>query len=375
MVRRIKKKFQQRKTRLTHKTRRVVKKNKRGRSAPVTSKINVNKKQSHTTSTSQTITTLPTVPTVIDSTPQRPLTESSINEVNEVSGLQLEQMNAELDEIYAKAYEEGYFEGGEAKVGKLLPQGYILPDYTVDHLLSIAFQTVRSSLVPLNSPTHVYHQIKSAIEQHRPFSLVRLGDGELLTLAHNTVISTDEAKRRGAFLPYAGVQLPDAEASAMLIEAIKRADYIGIPESRHPSYQGLLFPVLKHAQIDYRKLKLTTSTINYALNEQGLLHPILSNSSLLLIGNQVEGLSHILARQGYRIAGMITPVNGTQDVASIVEQASHFEFDLAFVSAGVAAVAICTGIASKMGKVALDMGHMANKLESGEISLKFRLGV
>ncbi|MBP1907759.1 hypothetical protein J2Z32_004440 [Paenibacillus turicensis] len=361
MVRRSKKKFQQRKTRLTHKSRRVFKKNKRGRSAPVTSK--------------QTITTLPTIPTVIDSTEQRPLTESSINEVNQEPSLQLEQMNAELNEIYAKAYEEGYFEGGEAKVGNLIPQGYILPEYTVDHLLAIAFQTVRSSLVPLNSPTHVYHQIKSAIEQRQPFSLVRLGDGELLTLAHNTVISTDEAKRRGAFLPYAGVQLPDAEASAMLIEAIKRADYIGIPESRHPSYQGLLFPVLKHAQIDYRKLKLTSSTINYALNEQGFLHPILSSCSLLLIGNQVEGLSHILARQGYRIAGMITPVNGTQDVASIVEQASHFEFDLAFVSAGVAAVAICTGIVSKMGKVALDMGHMANKLESGEIALKFRLGV
>lgn len=366
MVRRIKKKFQQRKTRLTHKSRRVFKKNKRGRSAPVTSKLSMNKKQSHT---------LPIIPTLSDSTQHNAINEPKINELNEGSPLQLELMNAELDEIYTKAYEEGYLEGGEAKVGNLIPHGYILPDYTVDQLLTIAFQTVRSSLVPLNSPTHVYHQIKSALEQHLPFSLVRLGDGELLTLAHNTVISTDEAKRRGAFLPYAGVQLPDAGASAMLIEAIKRADYIGIPESRHPSYQGLLFPVLKHAQIDYRKLKLTTSTINYALNEQGYLHPILSSSSLLLIGNQVEGLSHILARQGYRIAGMITPVNGTQDVASIVEQASHFEFDLAFVSAGVAAVAICTGIASKMGKVALDMGHMANKLESGEIALKFRLGV
>lgn len=370
MVRRIKKKFQRRKTRLTHASRRVFKKNKRGRSASVPFKMNINKPQSPTSSTSQTLTTLPTV---IDSTEQRPLTLT--NEVNEGPSLQLELMNAELNELYAKAYDEGYFEGGEAKVGKLLPQGYILPDYTVDDLLSIAFQTVRSSLVPLNSPIHVYHHIKTALAQQRPFSLVRLGDGELLTLAHNTVISIDEAKRRGAFLPYAGVQLPDELASAMLIDSIKTADYIGIPESRHPSYQGLLFPVLKHAQLDYRKLKFTTSTINYALNEQGLLHPILSSSSLLLIGNQVEGLSHILARQGYRIAGIITPVNGTHDVTRVVEQASQMEFDLAFVSAGVAAVSICTQIASKMGKVALDMGHMANKLESGESALKFRLGV
>lgn len=357
MVRRIKRKFQRRKTRLTHTSRRVFKKNKRGRYASVTSPI----------------PTPPRVPTLPDST--KNLTEPITNEVTDIPSLQLEQMNAELNEIYARAYEDGYFEGGESKVGELIPQGYILPEYTLDQLLSIAFQTVRSTLVPLISPTQVYHQIKTAIEQHRPFSLVRLGDGELLTLAHNTVISIDEAKRRGAFLPYAGVQLPDAEASAMLIEAIKVADYIGIPESRHPSYQGLLFPVLKQAQLDYRKLKLTTSTINYALNEQGFLHPLLSSSSLLLIGNQVEGLSHILTRQGYRIAGLITPVNGTQDIASVVEQASQIEFDLAFVSAGVAAVGICTQIASRMGKVALDMGHMANKLESGEMALKFRLGV
>lgn len=360
MVRRIKRKFQRRKTRLTGKSKRVFKKNKRGWRAPVTSKKTMNKKQSHT---------LPIIPILSDST--EPIT----NELNEAPPLQLETMNTELNEIYIKAYDEGYFEGGEAKVGKLLPQGYILPDYTVDHLLSIAFQTVRSALVPLTSPMHIYPQIKLAIEQKQPFSLVRLGDGELLTLAHNTVISTEEAKRRGAFLPYAGVNLPDAEASAMLIEAIKSADYIGIPESRHPSYQGLLFPVLKHAQLDYHKLKLTSSTINYALNEQGLLHPILSSGSLLLIGNQAAGLRHILERQGCRIAGLITPVNGTQDVASVIEKASQMQFDLAFVSAGVAAVAICSQIASKMGKVALDMGHMANKLESGEMSLKFRLGV
>ncbi|MNJ57412.1 hypothetical protein D3C77_530000 [compost metagenome] len=68
-------------------------------------------------------------------------------------------------------------------------------------------------------------------------------------------------------------------------------------------------------------------------------------------------------------------MNGTRDVARVVQQAAQMEFDLAFVSAGIAAVGICTEIASQMGKVALDMGHLANKLESGETVLKFRLGV
>lgn len=293
----------------------------------------------------------------------------------ESTSTQLTMMNEQLDLIYKKGYEEGYFEGGEAKVNKLLPQGFVLPAYTLDDILARGLQTVNHSLVALATPAQVYQRIQAALHARSPFSLIRLGDGELLTLSHNAVISAEEAKRRGEFLPYAGVHLPDAEASRMLLQGIKEADYVGIPESRHPSYQGLLFPVLNHFGLDYRSLKLTSSTINYALNEQGYLHSLLTQRSILLIGNQAAGLLPALARQHCHIAGVITPVNGTRDVASVVQQASQHKFDLAFVSAGIAAVGICTGIASQMGKVALDMGHLANKLESGETVLKFRLGV
>ncbi|GAA0133323.1 hypothetical protein YSY43_01630 [Paenibacillus sp. YSY-4.3] len=270
---------------------------------------------------------------------------------------------------YDEGYRQGYYEGGEAKVERQLPPYTVLPDLTLDDVIARGIQQVTASLVPIMSPTAVCTEIIRALGQRRPFSVIRLGDGELLTLAHDMIISTEQARLWGPFLPYAGVTLPDAAASRSLAESIRKANIVGIPVSRHPSFQGLLFPALNQLDISHHKLRMTSSTVNYALHEQGLLYRMLYGQKLLLIGNKAAGLSGVLESGGLEVTGIVTPVNGVHDVQRIVEQAALIEFDLALVAAGVAAVMICTAIAEELGKVSFDMGHLANRLESGEALL------
>lgn len=297
------------------------------------------------------------------------------SDLDETGGLPTEALLADADAAaaYEEGYRQGYFEGGEAKVGNLIPSSMILPELTVDDLISKGYQTVVATLFPLIRPAGVYEAMKAALDQKAPLSLIRLGDGELLTLAHDIVIPTEQAVRWGHFLPYAGVNLPDPLTREALAASLQLADIIGIPESRHPSYQGLLFPILRHYGIDYRKLGLTSSIVNYAFNEEGFLAKLLVGRKILIIGNEAPGLSMLLEQQGFHISGMIHPVQGVADVSRVMEQTRAIEFDLALVAAGVAAVLICTQIAKKLGKVSFDLGHLANKLESGEVKLESRL--
>lgn len=273
-------------------------------------------------------------------------------------------------EAYAHGHREGLFEGGEAKLGRLIPHHTMLPEITVDEVIAAGFGSFAESLYPLLPAPAVFQAAATALQEGRPLSIVRLGDGELLTLAHGTVIPTEDAIRWGSFLPYAGVQLPDAGAREALAHAVRSADIIGVPQSRHPSYQGLLFPVLRHYGMDYRTMQLTTSTVNYELNAGGYLARLLEGRRVLLIGNQSPELADWLSRQGIAITGLVAPVQGVADVEAVLARTREQpDFELALVAAGVAAVIICTRLATEQGKLALDLGHLADKLIRGEMLL------
>lgn len=256
-------------------------------------------------------------------------------------------------------------------MNRLIPPYYVLPELTADDLIEAGFRQHALSLMPLLSPSAVSGLLMDALSLGRPFSLVRLGDGELLALAHDTVLTVEEARARGPFLSYAGIQLPDHLVRDHMAASLLAADLIGIPESRHPNYQGLLFPVLRHYGIDYRSLRLTSSTINYALNEQGYLMRVLQGRRVLIVGNKAAGLAQVLAIYGIQVSGCVGEVNGAADTNRVMNRIRELRgsFDIALVAAGIAAVILCPIIAQELGVAAVDFGHLANKLENGEVQL------
>ncbi|GAS85578.1 unknown protein [Paenibacillus amylolyticus] len=270
---------------------------------------------------------------------------------------------------YAEGYRDGVFAGGEALVAQHIPPDHILPAVAAADLIAAGFRQYAPSLARLASPHEMAGHITAALDAQRPLSVVRLGDGELLTLAADTVLPGQEVQELAPFLPYAGVPCSTPDIRAMLAEAIQAADWVGVPISRAPTFQGLLFPVLRHFGIDWSWLKLTSSTINYSLHQSGLVLPVLQGRRVLLIGSQAEELAALLHSRGIHVTGIIGSVAGVMDIPRVMQQTAEHAFDIALVAAGIPAVILCRRIAGELGKVALDFGHLADKLVTGELQL------
>ncbi|WP_127495215.1 GT-D fold domain-containing protein [Paenibacillus glycanilyticus] len=272
-------------------------------------------------------------------------------------------------EGYAKGYQEGKYAGGEEIIDQLLPPNIIFPDLSLQQIIATGVSMHMEQAIPLMLPEQVRDAILHAMEEKRPLSVVRLGDGELLTMAQEIVMPVDQVRREGKFLEYAGVKVPDLDIRNRLVEAVNGADIVGIPRTRMPNYQLLVSPVFQAFGLSLREKQWTDSLINYSLCTAGCLLPILQNRRILLIGNMAEQLSAVLDHRGLFVAGIVTPVNGARDAARVVALAKQYEFDIALVSAGIAAVLITEELARLTGKVAIDFGHLANALIKGEAPL------
>ncbi|KKO54345.1 hypothetical protein XI25_09590 [Paenibacillus sp. DMB20] len=264
-------------------------------------------------------------------------------------------------------YKKGVYEGGEGIVDSILPEFEILPEVSVRQIIEAGLEQMNSRFYRLLSTSEVAARVRNALRTNSALSVVRLGDGELLTLAQEVVMSEEQVRKEGFFLSYSGVDLPDLAARDMLAAAIKKADIVGIPKLRLANFQPLAFSVLKAHGIDYRNLDLTLSTINYALHVEGLLRGIFAGYRVLVVGNSAPGLSRVLKDSGVRVTGVVAPVDGMRDIPRVMDEISYAgEFDIALVGAGIPAVIIVQRIASGFGKVAIDFGHLADALAKGE---------
>ncbi|NEW04425.1 glycosyltransferase [Paenibacillus sp. SYP-B3998] len=264
---------------------------------------------------------------------------------------------------------DGLYLGGEAYVESSLPPLTVLP-IELSLIINAGLETMSDQLVPLQTPTVVKASILDSLNKGQGFSLIRLGDGELLTLAQETVLSTEEVRNAGGhFLEYAGLNLPDLQVRDALATAVMHADVIGIPSKRSATFQGLFHRIAYYYSWPLHSMRFTSSIINYQLAEVTDLYPFLLNSyRTLLLGNRMHDLNILLAEQGFsQIQGNIG-VNGAASIDSVCEKTNSYNFDVTLISAGIAAPLICNRL-REQGKIAIDFGHMADELIRGAIRL------
>lgn len=260
----------------------------------------------------------------------------------------------------AEAVQTGRYEGGEAVVENQLPPNVILPTATIQQIIAAGIEQLKEKAIPLLTPDQVYDRLEQSISEGQPLSLIRLGDGELLTLAQRAGLSDREIRKSGKFLSYAGVTIPDLAARDLLVEAVRHASIVGVPKSRRPHFQPLMRSAFSAHGIALDELQLTESTINYSLYDSGLLQRLLRGRKVLLIGNVASRLGKVLQGHGVAVSGIVSPVNGMKDVHRRLAAAGGCEFDIALVAAGVPAVVIADRLARYCGKVAIDIGHLAD---------------
>lgn len=252
---------------------------------------------------------------------------------------------------------------------QMIPPNLLLPEVSLMQVLAAGLNTLTPHMLPLLSVGEVFEGLVHAANHALPYSVVRLGDGELLALAQDYVYDTPTLQREASFLTYAGLTPPDLHARDQLAEAIRGAQVVGLPKSRQKHFGPLMYPVLRHNSIDLISLRKTSSTVNYELHQHGLLLPLLTGRRLLVIGNAAPGCAIALQQAGCTISGVISPVRGFADIERVVAEARMFDFDLALVAAGIPAVVLCWRIAHACSRPALDFGHMADLIANGNVSL------
>ncbi|UJF32075.1 GT-D fold domain-containing protein [Paenibacillus hexagrammi] len=271
-----------------------------------------------------------------------------------------------FDRGFDKGVREGKHAGGEAFVDKYLGEYEALPEHTVEQIIAAGIEHLRPQIHRLLRAEDLGDRIVAAMDSKAPFSLVRLGDGELLTLAQQTILPIERIQEEGPFLPYAGVHVPDMEIKGSLVQAIRGASVVGTPKLRLPNFQPLAFSIFQAESIDYRNLTLTDSLVNYYLYQCGYLSRITQGRRVLLVGNLAGPLAQVLRSHGVHVVGEVGPVNGVKDISRVKASIMNYDFDIALVSAGISAVMLSEWIASGMGRVAIDFGHLADSIVKGE---------
>ncbi|MEM4992073.1 GT-D fold domain-containing glycosyltransferase [Priestia sp. SB1] len=281
----------------------------------------------------------------------------------------------EWDEIYKIGYmdqqdiksiaAEGIYRGGEELIAKRLQANQYLP-HNIEKVIEAGIKALEKNIISLKDAKEIQAQIKDALEEKKGYSLIRLGDGELLALAHDILLDSEEIARnpRLKFLSYAGIDIPNHKYRDQLTRNLLQASAIGIPTARFPAYQRLFNQLATFYKLPLKDLNLTHSVINYHLNKSTTLyHDLLKSKKILLIGNRMEEGKRYFEKKGYDSIVASIPVNGFNSINNVVEQTKLYDYDVAFVSAGIPANIICVELA-KMDKVALDFGHMIDGLLS-----------
>lgn len=139
-----------------------------------------------------------------------------------------------------------------------------------------------------------------------------------------------------------------------------------------PNHLPLTYASLKALGVNIRKMTLTNSVINYDLLYEGYLGKILLELKprVITVGDTAVPLGAALLRYGVKFVGAVSPVKGMRDIDRVLNEVRKLDFDFALVPAAVPAVIICQRIASELGKVALDLGHCANQIISGEAKIR-----
>ncbi len=220
--------------------------------------------------------------------------------------------------------------------------------------------------------------LEQALEQRTPLSLVRIGDGENLVLAQDTVwpLRRVLAERWAvkANRGQKGLTLPNLRLRDEVAEAVRRADVVGIlPEDddtikapadlkraltdRVFAHHRLNPPVACHACVN-RELAVTPR-----------FWELLRGRRVLIVTALAEELRALLAAEPYGldVAGTYVFTGNAQmeEALAFIEAAAE-DFDVALFSCGVNAVVLAQQTAERTGRVAIDFGKAIRILLYGK---------
>ncbi|MEW4267079.1 GT-D fold domain-containing glycosyltransferase [Priestia aryabhattai] len=216
----------------------------------------------------------------------------------------------------------------------------------------------------------VLKKLNKAIKKKKPFSLVRVGDGENIVLAQNSIMTIEEvlkekwAQRANQDRRLKGVTLPNLTLRNQMVNAIKGANIVGIPFYNND-------PILTD---DRLKRELTDQVFNYFhINPKKSCHTfvnrvfaqkkrfwkLLKNKKILLISQWSEQSAQILREKPYNLnVSMTLNFDHYDQMEHTLEtiKVNKENFDIALISCGVNSVVLAHKVAEITGNIGIDFG-------------------
>ncbi|NLW59043.1 MAG: hypothetical protein GX073_01690 [Firmicutes bacterium] len=220
----------------------------------------------------------------------------------------------------------------------------------------------------LLSELEVLHRIHRALRQKKPFSLVRIGDGENIVLAQGTFLSNKELEQtywvRDSRTGGKGVDLPNLTLRDRMLKGIKAADIVGICRQQNDEVsaptkfkRALTNKIFDHYNLQPRALCYVFC--NRKMVAYRYFWKIIHQYRTLLISkwaaDYAKRITSKYTNLPPRIVGTINFEHYDQ-IPAVLKKAGQYEFDLALISAGVNAVILAPALAKRYKKVAIDFG-------------------
>jgi hypothetical protein len=220
----------------------------------------------------------------------------------------------------------------------------------------------------LLSELEVLKKIKNALKNKKPFSLIRIGDGENIVLSQGKFMTTKEilncswakrCKSKGK-----GVNLPNIKLCNQIISMIPKADIVGICRKNNDEVKAnsMYKRELTNKIFNYYHLNppaLCYVFINRKMVSHQLFWELLHQYRILLISRWAEQYKKIICKRYTKLKpNIVGCINFTHydQIPETLEQVGKYEFDLALISTGVNSLILAPKIAELYGKVAIYFG-------------------
>lgn len=221
----------------------------------------------------------------------------------------------------------------------------------------------------LISELDVLKKMTVALSKKKPFSLVRIGDGENIVMGQYTFLPEEEFLntywiKESIGNKDKGVKLPCLALKEKMIKSVKKADVVGVcwrnkDDIRVPSKFRRELTNEIFDLYNIRPPNLCHVFVNRKMVSQKLFWKLLCQYRTLLVSKWSHQFAKLAAKKYERlkpkIIGCINFKN-YHEIPKTLDAVGKYQFDLVLISAGVNAVVLATEIAERFHKVAIDFG-------------------
>ena len=218
----------------------------------------------------------------------------------------------------------------------------------------------------------VLKKLKQAIKKKKPFSLVRVGDGENIILAQNSVMTIEKtlkeqwARNANKSRDNKGVTLPNIILRDQMVNAIKNASIVGIPFYKNDPIltedrlkRPLTDKVFNHFQIT-PKIPCHTF-VNRVFAQKSSFWKALQGKRILIITKSKwsNRVAQTLRKKPYNL-NVTKKINfnhyDQMEQTLAIIKANKDNFDIALISCGVNSVILAQKVAETTGNIGIDFG-------------------